>query len=756
MGCSGITSGLKWIGVVLAMAVVPNLGAEPGDEYWDDSFYTKSLSDYALCAVMGSGGEIYVGGRFMSADNIAVNRVARWDGAEWHALGEGLSGPVVALIVDSGGNVYAGGNFRDAAGDPDADFVAMWDGSSWASLGGPNSGLDGIVNALSIDSNGDLLAGGEFEDAGGDFDADHIAVWDGSSWSSIGGTGSGVDGAVEAIAFSPGGELIIGGGFNDAGGVAAADHIAAWNGSSWTALGGGLNGSVYALSYAASGALYVGGNFTDAGGDPDADRIAVWSSPTWRSVGGADSGLNQWVHAIGISGTGKIFIGGSFTNAGGDPDADRVARWSPTSGWISMDGPGSGLSSTVYGLIIDDGNLPVVVGGFADAGGHEYADYITRWNAGDWSPLSRDSLPEGDGLNDYVYALALDSRRRLYAGGGFSDAGGDPAADHIAVWDGSGWSAMGPEDSIDGYVFAIVENTDGHIVVAGDFADAGGDPDGDNIALWNGVAWSSLGGSGSRLDGYVYALIVTTEGKIVAGGDFQNAGGDPAADNVAVWDGVSWSALAGPGGGIESTVWALDLDEAGNLFAGGEFSDAGGDPDANGVAKWDGISWTSVGGPGSGINSAVYAVAVDDLGRVFVGGDFVNIGGDPDADYFALWDGAAWTAPVASLNGAVWDLEFDGVGDLYVAGEFDSDSNPLHPTGIAVWDGISWDSLGSGLDHEGYALTYDGGFSVFVDGEFFTAGDKSSVRVGRFRGATPAGLLFADGFESGDLSAWDP
>ncbi len=754
MRFSGPTMSACFSLTTLTVIVASTIAAAPGDEYWDGRFYTKSLSQGARCAAMGSGREIYVGGSFEAADDVVARSIARWDGAEWHPLVEGLNGSVIALIFDNSGNLYAGGNFENAGGDPDADHVAVWDGSTWGSLGGPGSGLNARVKSFAFDSSGDLVAGGTFTDAGGDPDADRIAVWDGSAWSSIGGPDSGVGSNVEAIAFSPGGTLIIGGGFSNAGGVTAADHIAAWSGSSWTALGSGLNGWVNALAYDANGDLYVGGTFTDAGGDPDADQIAVWSSPTWSSVGGAGSGLNSRVSTIGISGTGKVFIGGSFTDAGGDPDADRVARWSPTSGWISMDGPGSGLGNTVEAIMIDDGNLPVVVGNFTCAGGHEDADFIARWSSGDWAALSRSSLPEGSGLNHYVWAVAVDSRGRLFAGGEFRDAGGDPAADYIAVWDNSGWMAMGPEGSLDGYVYAILENADGHIVAGGEFYDAGGDPDADYIALWNGVTWSSMGGSGTGLDSAVHALVLADDGRVFAGGEFYDAGGDPDADYVAVWNGVTWGALVGPGGGIDNTVLDLVVDDAGNLYAGGKFDDAGNDLDADGVAKWDGTSWTSLGGPGSGIDSDVYSVAVDDLGRVYVGGDFFDFGGNPDANGIVMWNGASWDALGSGLNHIAWDLAIDGVGNLYAVGEFDSENEPGHPDHIAMWDGVSWSHLGSGLDDDVFAMAYDGGFDLLVGGYFYVAGDKPSSHVGLYTGATPAGLLFVDGFESGDTSAW--
>src|SRR5690606_19719056 len=39
----------------------------------------------------GSGPALYVGGTFPTARGLAVNRVARWDGSSWTALGPGLT-----------------------------------------------------------------------------------------------------------------------------------------------------------------------------------------------------------------------------------------------------------------------------------------------------------------------------------------------------------------------------------------------------------------------------------------------------------------------------------------------------------------------------------------------------------------------------------------------------------------------------------------------------------------------------------------
>ena len=57
---------------------------------------------------------------------------------------------------------------------------------------------------------------------------------------------------------------------------------------------------------------------------------------------------------------------------------------------------------------------------------------------------------------------------------------------------------------------------------------------------------------------------------------------------------------------------------------GGEFTDAGGVPAADRIAKWNGSSWSAVSSAGSQIsNGRVSAIAVHD-GKVYAGGNFIE------------------------------------------------------------------------------------------------------------------------------------
>ena len=185
----------------------------------------------------------------------------------------------------------------------------------------------------------------------------------------------------------------------------------------WEHLGtrpGTLNGTVHAVAVSGSD-VYVGGGFTDAGGNPNADYIARWDGSAWQALG---NGLNDGVFAVAVSGS-NVYVGGGFTDAGGNPNADYIARWDG-SAWQAL---GNGLNNWVEAIAVSGSD--VYVGGvFTNAGGNPNADRIARWNGSAWQAL-------GSGLNVAVLAVAV-SVSDVYVGGGFTDAGGNVNADFIA------------------------------------------------------------------------------------------------------------------------------------------------------------------------------------------------------------------------------------------------------------------------------------------------------------------------------------
>ncbi|MCX5769133.1 MAG: hypothetical protein NTZ09_02490, partial [Candidatus Hydrogenedentes bacterium] len=264
------------------------------------------------------------------------------------------------------------------------------------------------------------------------------------------------------------------------------------------------------------------------------------------------------------------------------------------------------------------------------------------------------------------------------------------------------WSDRFPVPGTNGEVNAAVKDAWGNIYIGGNFTLAG-DIMAENVARWNTSksTWSGLGtGIGGIDHSRVLALAVDSSGNVYAGGYFTTAGG-LEANCIARWDGTAWSALGtGMEGGSDypgTCVYALAVDSSGNLYAGGDFTTAGGVA-ANYIAKWDGAAWSPLGtGMGGSSFTRVLAIAVDGLGAVYAGGMFTTAGG-VTVNCAAKWDGTAWSALGTGIGGTdshVDALAVDGSG-VYAGGAFTT-AGGVSAKNIAKWDGMAWSALGIGI-----------------------------------------------------------
>src|SRR5437016_9536958 len=103
------------------------------DANWISMGGILGTSRFVDAAAVDGSGNLYIGGGFTIVGDVFANRVAKWNGSSWTALGSGLNNTVVALAV-SGSDLYAGGEFTTAVGSA-ANRIAKWNGSSWTALG---------------------------------------------------------------------------------------------------------------------------------------------------------------------------------------------------------------------------------------------------------------------------------------------------------------------------------------------------------------------------------------------------------------------------------------------------------------------------------------------------------------------------------------------------------------------------------------------------------------------------------------------
>ena len=222
----------------------------------------------ALAVAPGSN-VLYAGGLFQTVapGNVTARSIAQWNGAAWAPLGAGFPGGTVAALAVQRGALYAGGTFSTATG---LINVARWDGTSWSALGA--AGLPYTVNAL-VPFNGAMVAGG----------VGAVSRWSGAGpqWTTL----AVVNGTVNALAVFNG-ALYAAGAFVEIGGGVAANNIARWDGTAWTALGAGVEGTLVAVVNALTvfnGQLVVGGLFSLVGGSVAVTNLAFWTGSTWAA-----------------------------------------------------------------------------------------------------------------------------------------------------------------------------------------------------------------------------------------------------------------------------------------------------------------------------------------------------------------------------------------------------------------------------------------------------------------------------------------
>ena len=159
--------------------------------------------------------------------------------------------------------------------------------------------------------------------------------------------------------------------------------------------------------------LYAGGDFTTAGGSA-ANYIAKWNGSSWSALGFGDE--RRRVYALAVSGS-DLYAGGYFTTAGGS--RGQLHRQMEREHLV-----GPGLGDGHYAVRLRRWRCRAATcmrGASSRRRAAARPTNIAKWNGSTWSAL-------GSGMDtDYcVYALAV-SGSDLYAGGDFTTAGGSAA-----------------------------------------------------------------------------------------------------------------------------------------------------------------------------------------------------------------------------------------------------------------------------------------------------------------------------------------
>jgi hypothetical protein len=271
-----------------------------------------------------------------------------------------------------------------------------------------------------------------------------------------------------------------------------------------------------------------------------------------------------------------------------------------------------------------------------------------------------------------------------------------------------------------------------------------------HLGKLNGTTWYNLGENfftGSVINCIAFDRL----GNLYAAGSFVTYEGN--AINIAKWDGISWSSLGNlfdfPVFANAAPIYSICIDSIGNVYVGGYFniSLSG---SASCIFKWDGISWSHV---GTGISGSfggmgIRCMNIDNQGNLYVGGNFTIAVGGIVTRGIAKWDGVSWSNVGDGLptsSDRIDSIAVDSENNIYVGGTF-STIGGISVNKIAKWNGTSWSGLGSGLNISCSAICIDENDNVYVGGGFTIAGGISANKIAKWDGTSWSAL--GDGFNS--------
>jgi hypothetical protein len=329
---------------------------------------------------------LYIGGWFTKIDNIdTVYCIAVWDGNNWNRLNMGLNN-IANDIIRFQNKIYVGGGFQSSDYNLiDSPYLATWDGVQWDTI--PGGKLNGSVGHFEI-LNNELYVMGGF-DSIGNMEANGIAKWDGTTWSTVynlpklAPSGN----AIYDVAIYQGNTYVAGNFYNTTTNIR---DITMYNGSSWQSIGtppgmyGGLN-IVYEMEVF-NNELYVVGDIRKSAGNVG-NFIQKWDGMQWSDVGGGFSFQARTLKEY----NNELYVGGDFEYAAnGLVKASKITKWDG----LQWCGFRDSIDNSVLAIEFYHDTL-IISGGFWTLG-TDTIHKIAQWSGGNYT----DTCNVYVGIND--------------------------------------------------------------------------------------------------------------------------------------------------------------------------------------------------------------------------------------------------------------------------------------------------------------------------------------------------------------------
>ncbi len=577
-----------------------------------DASFSPVFNNAVGAIAIQPDGKILVGGAFTSINGMARTHLARLnaDGSLDTGFDPGPDNVVFAICVEEDGNVLVGGAFTTIAGQLRDNLARIQADGTLATGFTPNP--NAFVRSLALQRDGRILVGGHFTSIGGqprnyvarlrpNGDLDPAFNPD-------------ANGDVNSIACQADGRIVLGGNFTSLN-ATTRNRIARLNldGTLDTAFNPNANNFLNVVVVQADGKILVGGAFTSVGGQPRSYLARLELNGLAETTLNPD--INGVVRAIALQPDGKMLIGGSFTTIGATT-RNRIARLT-TSGTLETFNPNA--NNTVNAIAVQPDGKMLIGGNFTVIGTTAIRDLARLNNDG---TLDTSFFPQPNGQ---VYGVVVEPNGKILVAGNFTQICGS-TRNRVARLntDGTLDTSFG-DPGVNGAVHSLARQSDGKLLVGGAFTSVAG-------VTRNRIARLQPDGSldadvDPNADDLVLALAAQPDDKILVGGYFSTVAGQGRNRCARLNADGTLDATFNPN--LDGALFSIALQADNKILIGGLFQVVGGliwGTPRNRIARLNPDGTLDVAFDPNA-NNSVFALAVQGDGKVLVGGDFTNIGG---------------------------------------------------------------------------------------------------------------------------------
>ena len=329
----------------------------------------------------------------------------------------------------------------------------------------------------------------------------------------------------------------------------------------------------------------------------------------------------------------------------------------------------NGFNNDVYSIAIQTDKKILAAGEFTSYSGVTY-NRIIRLNSGGTIDTS---FNIGTGFDNIVTSLNIQTDNKILVGGYINSYSGI-TGNYLIRLNSGGTKDTSFSTSISNLVLCTAIQNDGKILVGGA---------GNFVRLNSGGTTDTSFNVGTGFNDAVRAIHVQNDGKILVGGSFTSYNGSSYNKIIRLNSGGTIDTSFNIGVGISgtsfnNTVYAIEVQDDGKILVGGSFITYSGTTVNRIVRLNSGGTIDTSFNTGSGFNVSTFSIKVQSNGKILVGGSFTSYNGSSYNELIRLnSDGSIDTSFVVGTGfntpaTAVRTIEFNNPQKIVVGGEFAS------------------------------------------------------------------------------------